>query len=146
MKQQKCNTVDLSTIKVRRSDEDTMAMLFDRQIQLLLKIEERKPQGFKVLVNKADVPDSLRIKLMIDMIGCLHNELEELRDALPWKGWKDYSGYSLKKEMPEIKYEIIDLLHFVLNLAIISGMKPVEVLQIYISKNEQNKDRQKKGY
>lgn len=146
MKQQKCNIVDISKIKVRKSDEDSMAFLFDKQLQLLYRIEDRKPQGFKVIANNKVVPDGLRIKLMLDMISCLHNELEELRDALPWKMWKTYDGYNLTKELPEIKYEIVDLFHFVLNLAIVSGMTPAELLRYYLSKNEQNHNRQKKGY
>ena len=44
------------------------------------------------------------------------------------------------------KFEIIDMLHFFMNYAISIGMTPQEMYNMYMSKNAENRDRQKRGY
>jgi hypothetical protein len=71
-----------------------------------------------------------------------------------WKYWKkDYSKYENMKfsdlsenDQIECKFEIIDILHFFLNMAISIGMTPQEMFNMYMSKNQENRDRQTRGY
>jgi hypothetical protein len=94
----------------------------------------------------------------------LVDEIHEATDALGgikdgsgnaiWKYWKqDYSKYEnmkfsdlSKSDQLECKFEIIDILHFFLNMAISIGMTPQEMYNMYMSKNKENRDRQKRGY
>jgi hypothetical protein len=94
----------------------------------------------------------------------LIDELHEATDALGgikdgsgnaiWKYWKkDYSKYANIKfsdlsenDQIECKFEIIDILHFFLNMAISIGMTPQEMFNMYMSKNQENRDRQTRGY
>jgi hypothetical protein len=94
----------------------------------------------------------------------LIDELHEATDALGgikdgsgnaiWKYWKkDYSKYANIKfsdlsesDQIECKFEIVDILHFFLNMAISIGMTPQEMFNMYMSKNKENRDRQARGY
>ncbi len=76
------------------------------------------------------------------MLLCLIAEAVEVLEWIPWKHWK-------KKTKPnpnELAYELIDMLHFWVNLCCLWGVKPEDVLAIYMDKNQQNMERQKKGY
>jgi hypothetical protein len=94
----------------------------------------------------------------------LIDEIHEATDALGgikdgsgnaiWKYWKsDYSKYQNMKfsdlsesDQLECKFEIIDILHFFLNMATSIGMTPQEMFNMYMSKNQENRDRQARGY
>jgi len=71
------------------------------------------------------------------------SEMSELMDWINWKFWKK-SKYPINKT--ELKFELVDILHFVINLFLIWDMKPKEVYDYFMSKNEENIDRQKRGY
>jgi hypothetical protein len=92
------------------------------------------------------------------------DEIHEATDALGgikdgdgnaiWKRWKKaHDGFSNKKfselsdsDQLECKFEIIDMLHFFMNYAISIGMTPQEMYNMYMSKNEENRARQQRGY
>lgn len=94
----------------------------------------------------------------------LIDEIHEATDALGgikdgsgnavWKYWKkDFKKYESMKfsdlsqnDQLECKFEIIDMLHFFMNYAISIGMTPQEMYNMYMSKNQENRDRQKRGY
>lgn len=93
----------------------------------------------------------------------LVDEIHEATDALGgisqggsaiWKKWKkDYNKYSLLKfsdlspeDQLECKFEIIDILHFFMNMAVSIGMTPKEMFNMYMSKNEENRRRQLNNY
>lgn len=92
------------------------------------------------------------------------DEIHEATDALGgikdgsgnavWKKWKkDYSAFSDKKfsdlsqdDQIECKFEIVDMLHFFMNYAASIGMTSQEMYNMYMSKNQENRERQKRGY
>lgn len=92
------------------------------------------------------------------------DEIHEATDALGgikdgsgnaiWKRWKkNYSLYADKKfsdlsenDQLECKFEIVDMLHFFMNYAVSIGMTSQEMYNLYMSKNEHNRERQQKGY
>lgn len=84
----------------------------------------------------------------------IDSEWEEIRDRLPWKAWKSDHIRRLADDdlMPEdqrleIKYELIDSLHFLLNMMIAAGFTSWhEVESFYWAKNRENLDRQERGY
>jgi hypothetical protein len=94
----------------------------------------------------------------------LIDEIHEATDALGgikegkgnaiWKPWKKaYSDYKDLKfsdlspsDQIECKFEIVDILHFFMNMAVSIGMTPQEMYNMYMSKNLENRERQKNGY
>jgi dimeric dUTPase (all-alpha-NTP-PPase superfamily) len=88
-----------------------------------------------------------KVKWTKEYLMCIQCESVELLEELPFKHWKDYSNF--KVNLPEVKYEVIDLLHFWLDICLVWGITGKEVMQYYISKNIQNFQRQedpKLGY
>jgi dimeric dUTPase (all-alpha-NTP-PPase superfamily) len=75
----------------------------------------------------------------------MEDELNEFKNWLSWKWWT-------KKIVPEetakleLKYELIDLLHFWLSCCNTLDMSAQEIIDIYMAKNKENFDRQKRGY
>jgi len=78
-----------------------------------------------------------------EFIICCLDELSEILNCTNHRHWKT-PIYPINEI--EIKYEIIDLLHFVLSLMLVWGMSPEEVFSVYVTKNRENNDRQKRGY
>ena len=92
------------------------------------------------------------------------DEIHEATDALGgikngegnaiWKRWKKaYASFSEKTfkdlseaDQLECKFEIIDILHFFMNMATSIGMTSQEMYNMYMSKNQENRDRQSRGY
>lgn len=52
-------------------------------------------------------------------LDCIDDELAEVRSWLPWKHWKKYTDFELNET--EIRFELIDILHFVVSLALVEG-------------------------
>lgn len=78
-----------------------------------------------------------------DTILAITSEMSELMDWINWKHWKK-AEYPINET--EIKFEIMDILHFVINLCIIWDMKPQDIYNYFMSKTEENINRQKRGY
>jgi hypothetical protein len=92
------------------------------------------------------------------------DEIHEATDALGgikdgngnavWKRWKKaFSTYETLKfedlsesDQLECKFEIVDMLHFFMNYAASIGMTPGEMYNLYMSKNKENRERQKRNY
>jgi len=94
----------------------------------------------------------------------LIDEIHEATDALGgikdgggnaiWKKWKKrYDEYGDIKfsdlsetDQIECKFEIVDILHFFLNMGISIGMTHKEMYNMYMAKNKENRERQKRNY
>jgi len=86
-------------------------------------------------------PNNLPNTWLIKSLDALDDESRELRAELLWKWWsKD------KLDIQNIRVEIIDMLHFWMQLCIFSGMTPKDIHRIYMQKHQVNKDRQDQGY
>ena len=72
----------------------------------------------------------------------LHSETTELLESTPWKTWKKNQVFDDKN----YKYELADLLHFIINLALAKGITSDELYEEFIKKNKENHERQDKGY
>jgi dimeric dUTPase (all-alpha-NTP-PPase superfamily) len=137
-----CNSLKPKEIK-DLSENDSLKILYDIQEKFqdrLGKLQEYKNSNMhqkacEVIYNK----------------HCLEDELSELLTRLPWKKWKKYSFEELKnwisdEQRTETLFELVDGLHFFLNIAIILGFSPEEIFQYYIEKNKENHNRQIRGY
>ena len=83
------------------------------------------------------------------MILALHEEATEIMRETAYKnpefvpfGWK--KGQVTNRD--KFKEEIIDIVHFIINLAIISGMAADELFERYLGKNKENFKRQEDNY
>ena len=73
--------------------------------------------------------------------AALKAEAQELDEELLWKWWsKD------QIDMQNIRVEIVDLMHFLTSLALISGLTPEEFHRLYTKKHAVNRQRQDQGY
>ena len=72
-------------------------------------------------------------------------ELSEFIMWTPWKPWKKNQPYG-PKEIKEAKLELVDVMHFLTNLALSMGMTSQEFHSLFIEKNKENHYRQDKGY
>ena len=82
-------------------------------------------------------PDSLtqedRIKWTKEFILCAHQELAEVMNSM---NWKSYHLYEKEYPVEHIKEEIVDTLKFVLNLCIVWGMNPEEIVKEFNRKSD----------
>lgn len=69
-------------------------------------------------------------------------ELAEAVQETPWKPWKKSATYNVEK----FQEELIDVLHFLINLFLASGMDAQDVYYKFMEKNKENFDRQDRGY
>ena len=94
----------------------------------------------------------------------LTDELHEMFDALGgiddgignsvWKPWKndnlEAKSMTVKnlsdRDLSELKFEIVDAFHFLINFAVSINMTGSELYSMYISKNLENTNRQKNNY
>lgn len=78
-------------------------------------------------------------------------EFAELLERLPFKEWKTYTPEQLK-EFPdretylEVCYEYADMLHFFVNIGLALQIDGDMLERLYVTKNIENFDRQKRGY
>lgn len=141
----------------RRDDSDVMKLDGLKQVQndMLHDIIEKQHQFMNMLgVPALDLQGRDRKLPVTDFIKmftsfsqtcttAINCETTELLDALPWKPWK--KSYK-EVDLDNVHLEIIDILHFVLELAIIWGLDAKAIHEIYMKKMQENIDRQKKGY
>ena len=94
----------------------------------------------------------------------LDDEMCEMFDALggindgignaAWKYWKSDHAKAKnmtindlsKKDLLELKFEIVDAFHFLINFAVSINMTGSEFYNLFLSKNQENADRQKRNY
>lgn len=91
-----------------------------------------------------------RADFMRNHRGYLADELAEALYEMPlYKLWKDYSKMSNEAEAiqwQKVRMELVDCLHFFVNLLLCAGMTADEVYEMYMAKNKENHRRQDAGY
>lgn len=134
--------------------------------------EENKCANLEVLAKVPTIQEMFELQLSLQKrIGCdpssmtfeqriqfikdnwtnLTTEYTELLERLPWKAWKKYTpeqraGWTSKEQEIETKYELVDMFHFLMNMALCLGMDGAEFAKLYAAKNKENIDRQNRGY
>lgn len=108
---------------------DTLEKIFDEQKKLVEYLgAERYPQKAEERVS-------------VLMTAIMH-EAAELQDLTSWKWWKKPPVMELKMAQTEL----IDILHFVIQAALELQMTPQQVLDVYMHKNYENRERKRSGY
>jgi len=101
-----------------------------------------------LLLNNHAIVDELHE--MIDAIGGINDGVGNAA----WKPWKEKNPEIRQKKLSdlspgdllELKFEFIDVMHFVFNAGLAIGITPDEFYNMYISKNKTNWERQRNNY
>lgn len=73
--------------------------------------------------------------------------LAELGEVLEWTNWKPWkSPVPDKPNVEELRVELIDLQHFLINLYMLWGVTPDLLLEAFEAKHRENVRRQVEGY
>lgn len=101
-------------------------------------------------INFSDMDYEQRAQFMRDHFVYLDQELQEALYEMPYfKAWKDYSGMSEEQReeaWQKVRMELIDALHFFVNLLLCAGFSAEDVYSMYVAKNKENHRRQDEGY
>jgi hypothetical protein len=133
---------------------DSLELIYNKQIELQKRLGfEFKDWNLKQisdfwLVNKHAMSDELNE--MFDALGGIKDGI----GSAAWKYWKSENkkAESLKisdlsdSDRLELFYEWIDGLHFYMNFAISIGMTSQDIINLYMAKNQENHNRQERGY
>mgnify|MGYP001611189923 FL=1 len=128
-------------------------------MEFLKELQEKQ----KALLERLDVPvagfdDRFRKSNMArywknviekwnkEYILAMHAELSELLEWANWKHWKTEKVEYTDERINEIHIELIDILHFWMNLCIVWSLTPERIIELYREKNIENHKRQDKGY
>lgn len=91
-----------------------------------------------------------RAAFMRDHRGYLADEVAEALYEMPcYKLWKDYSKMSEADVLvawQKVRMELVDSLHFFVNLLLCAGFTAEELHAMYMAKNKENHRRQDEGY
>ena len=106
-------------------NKDKLDLIFERQKQLQDIIEVKYDQQY---IN--------------NMALALMCEIHEILDETEWKPWKKQQHFN----RDNYKKELVDALHFFVNLCLAKDINVNELFLAYIAKNDENIKRQKDGY
>jgi hypothetical protein len=142
---------------------DPLQAMLDMQKSLQIRLAEDRDYCYHPdkLATAGDV-----VAWMREQKDCIDDEFRELLTSLGemhrgdkdasavWKKWKArYPEAQAKRidemspeDQLEIKFEMIDILHFVLNMFAGLNMSAEEIFKLYYLKNAENFDRQNRGY
>ena len=144
--------------------QDALQVMLDMQKSLQVRLAIDKPEHNAhpdALARAGDVVDWLRNQkdyiddefreLLTSLGGMSNGEKDASAVWKPWKAQHAERRNTLISELSpedqlEIKFEMIDILHFVLNMFQGLGMTAEEIFKLYCLKNAENFARQDRGY
>lgn len=145
-------------------EKDPFQVMLDMQKSLQVRLANDKPEHNKnpdELARAGDVVEWLRnqkdyvddeFRELLTSLGGMSNG--EKAASSVWKPWKashaEFSNRRIDELSPEdqleIKFEMIDILHFMLNMFQGLNMSAEEIFKLYYLKNAENFARQDRGY
>lgn len=111
---------------------DLLRDIFQRQAELAAFYREMRPDGFYAQEPTTRCTTWTR---------AIIHECCELDDELNWKPWKN--GRPEAETRDARLAEMADILHFFVQLALDQGMSANDVYDAYVSKNNENRRRQR---
>ena len=148
---------------IKAHSHDPLQVMLDMQKSLQTRLANDRDYCYHPdkLSTAGDVVDWMR-----EQKDCIDDEFRELLTSLGemsrgdkdasavWKKWKVRYQEAQSKNISdmsdadqlEIKFEMIDILHFVLNMFIGLGLDYEEIFKLYYLKNAENFKRQDNGY
>jgi hypothetical protein len=129
-----------------------LAQIFAHQRKFMRRFSHLMPQDFNRLVLPPE--DAACLTAQIDEVAtCIAQEAAELRDWVPWKCWSQQVGGKhvhqanmwRPEHIHEMRVEVVDLVHFVVQAAILLGMDEHMLYDIWAQKARINNARQESG-
>jgi len=122
---------------------DRLEELFYLQEQLMLEYKKKKADDLPAW--PVDLLDKKSQQFCRDItLRCVEELFEGLAHLKNWKKHKKTITSEFNRN--EFLEEIVDSVHYLLELLILSGVKPDELYNAYKIKNKINLDRLKNGY
>lgn len=112
-----------------------LTAIFDRQLAL-----QRDSFGTDPLSFNTDEA----VKFIDWNLTALVQEAAEARDEVAWKPWAKDRGQWLNRD--NLVREMVDIMHFTVNVFLACGADADEVLARYLAKSQVNAKRQADGY
>lgn len=113
--------------------DDHLREIFDLQLRLQTRLYGADPASFR----EDQFADYVRMNVLA--------VTDELHEALAETGWKPWAtSRHLNREA--YKKELVDALHFFVNLCLVAGITAPELAAAYYEKNAKNHVRQDVGY
>lgn len=145
-------------------EKDPLQVMLDMQKSLQIRLAKDKPEYNRHpddLATAGEVVDWLRnqkdyiddeFRELLTSLGGMSNGEKDA--SAVWKPWKSQHGERREtlitdlspQDQLEIKFEMIDILHFVLNMFQGLGLTAEEIFKLYYLKNKHNFERQDRGY
>ena len=118
------------------------------KLDLIYKYQKELQESLGIY-KKIGTSKKMKQQYINQNILALHEEATEIMRETAYKnpkympfGWKKNQKFNNEK----FKEEIIDIIHFVINLCIISGMDSEEIFNRYLNKNKENHKRKEDNY
>lgn len=123
---------------------------FSHYVKNFNNFYEHKSYVNKYLLKKLkiksldNISDNDKVRLTKEITISIISEISELINELPWKYWKNNKDFKIDYE--KVKFELVDLQHFLNNLYFIWQMNFDEVMSYFKEKLKTNISRQENGY
>lgn len=114
------------------SQPDKLDEIFRLQEELNLRIG----------VDTRHMNDEQRQQWVLNYCRAMSQEVAELTDSVPWKWWAKYQTF----DKQNARVEVVDMLHFLISLALVLEMTPDDFYEAYTKKHRVNLQRQQTGY
>lgn len=118
--------------EIETPKDDRLCVIFEMQTKLMERLG----------VPVSGLDEKQKVEWLLNYCRAISQEVAEATDSVPWKWWAKYQKY----DEQNVRVEIIDLLHFVVGMAIITGMTADDFFGAFLKKNKVNHDRQDRGY
>ena len=104
--------------------------------------KQRELQTSSYGVDPSTLDGEDRRRYIVDMTTALTDELHEALAETGWKPWATSRHFNRSAYLDEL----IDALHFLINLMLVAGTDADEITRRYLEKNARNAARQQAGY
>jgi dimeric dUTPase (all-alpha-NTP-PPase superfamily) len=92
--------------------------------------------------DPAELVGEERKHFVTAMALAINTEVAEAMQEIAWKPWAKTDHLNREAFIEEL----VDMMHFVMNLALVADCDAAEFFEAYMTKVEENKRRQREGY
>lgn len=128
-------------------EKDRLVMIRNFQgrrfINMLDTIVEAQKKFEEKFIDFDNLTIEKREKWTKELIVCCIDELTEL---LNWTNWKHWKKQKTKVSPLEIRYETIDILHFLISIMLVWDMDAKMIFTMYVTKMRENMRRRDSNY
>jgi hypothetical protein len=166
VEENKCSCLEVENVYEEMRNEkniDPLQAMMTLQRWLQEKVRDKKPRYTELFGPQLGIESTISdgAEFVMYQKQSIDDEFQELYRALggsdgnaSWKYWKTANEKLTSKkiseltaeEMLELKYEAVDIWHFIMNVFLLLGMDAKELTNLYFAKNAENARRQEMSY